>query len=769
MNNVNPELPQESSLDYFVTTQSGLETLLADELKSLGITQVQVAKAGVNVHGDLAVGYKTCLWSRLASRVLLVLDTFHASDKDSIYKAIQSIDWASHFSLEKSFSILFTGTNAAIKNTHFGALLVKDAVVDQFRDKYGERPNVEKDNPDIRIFVHLYGGDIRVGLDLSGESLHRRGYRKQSVTAPLKETLAAGLLSMSGWPALMENKKKEDIRFFDPMCGSGTFLIEAMMIAADMAPGLLRQKFGFHGWEKHQADIWQELLEDATSRRITDQNHLPNIVGFDCSSSAVAAAQINIAAAGLDTLIHVEQKDFFLDALDEHQANVEKSSLAVMLFNPPYGERLNAGRDLAKLYANMGKRIKEDYTQWNVHMITGVPDLVFRMRLKTKHKVSIKNGAIDCQFISFENHKAVDENNVGLSVSGSGREKQLSKKQPDKEEPEVNPLYKGNQLSEDARSAFRNRLKKNLRTLGKWAKRNAIDCYRIYDADLPDFSIAIDLYLSNGELWVHAQEYKAPKTINETIAQQRLAASVTIIQNVLDVPFNRVVVKQRQRQVGLDQYERMNRGSHKILINESGCQFFINLHDYLDTGIFLDYRPVRQLVQKHANNARFLNLFAYTGTASVYAAAGGAKSIETLDMSNTYLDWAKENMQINDYEGEQYTFLKADCIKWLDKASHDMTMQGKYDLILLDPPTFSNSKSMDYPFDVQNDHLHMIEKCIKILSFDGMVIFSNNYKKFKMNEKLTRKYHVEDVTYKTTDEDFKRNKSGHQCWLIKRK
>ncbi|MBL4762670.1 MAG: bifunctional 23S rRNA (guanine(2069)-N(7))-methyltransferase RlmK/23S rRNA (guanine(2445)-N(2))-methyltransferase RlmL [Gammaproteobacteria bacterium] len=757
-----------------MTTQSGLEKLLANELKSLGIKQVQVAKAGVNVQGDLAVGYKACLWSRLASRVLLVLDTFSASDKNSIYKAIQSIDWAAHFSLEKSFAILFTGTNAAINNTHFGALLVKDAIVDQFRDKYGERPNVEKDNPDIRIFVHLYGGEIRVGLDLSGESLHRRGYRKQSVTAPLKETLAAGLLAMAGWPAMMERERKEKARFFDPMCGSGTFLIEAMMIAADMAPGLLRQTFGFHAWEKHQADIWQTLLEDAQSRRITDKNYLPAICGFDSSSSAVAAAQTNIEAAGLDDLISVEQQDFFLDVLSENQADVAMPSLAVMLFNPPYGERLNADRELAKHYANIGKKIKQDYKQWNVHMITGVPELVFRMRLKEKHKVAIKNGAIDCQFISFENHKAVDEKNTIPRTSVSDHDDSPSKERPGKEQPsknqpEINPLYKGNQLSEDARHAFRNRLKKNLRTLGKWAKRNAIDCYRVYDADLPDFSIAIDVYRSNGELWVHAQEYKAPKTIDQTIAQQRLAAAVTIIQQVLDVPFKRVVVKQRQRQTGLDQYERINRGSDKMLIHESGCQFYINLHDYLDTGIFLDYRPVRKLIQSHSKNARFLNLFAYTGTASVYAAAGGAKSIETLDMSNTYLDWAKENMQVNGYVGEQYSFLKADCIKWLDKASHDVAMQGKYDLILFDPPTFSNSKTMDYPFDVQNDHLHMIEKCIKILSFDGVIIFSNNYKKFKMNEKLIRKYSVDDVTYKTTDEDFKRNKSGHKCWLIKRK
>ena len=189
----------------------------------------------------------------------------------------------------------------------------------------------------------------------------------------------------------------------------------------------------------------------------------------------------------------------------------------------------------------------------------------------------------------------------------------------------------------------------------------------------------------------------------------------------------------------------------------------------MDTGIFLDYRPVRKLIKSLSNNARFLNLFAYTGTASVYAAAGGAKSIETLDMSNTYLDWARENMQLNDYENEEYTFLKADCIKWLDKASHDTSMVGRYDLILFDPPTFSNSKTMDYPFDVQSDHIHMIEKCIKVLSFDGVIIFSTNYKKFKMDEKIIRKYDVEDVTYKTTDEDFKRKKSGHKCWLIKRK
>lgn len=307
-----------------------------------------------------------------------------------------------------------------------------------------------------------------------------------------------------------------------------------------------------------------------------------------------------------------------------------------------------------------------------------------------------------------------------------------------------------------------NRLRKNLRHLGKWARREGVTCYRVYDADLPEYAVAVDLYGG----WVHVQEYEAPPSVDPILAQRRLADAMAVIPDALGRPTDRVVLKIRRRQKGLAQYERQATTGRFHEVHEGGLRFLVNLTDYLDTGLFLDHRPTRALIQSAVRGGRFLNLFAYTGTASVYAAAGEAASTTTVDMSSVYLDWARRNMGLNGFgEGRTHRFIRADCLAWLAVPHPE-----RYQVIFVDPPTFSNSKRMgEATFDVQRDHAVLLRSVARLLARDGLILFSNNFRHFKMHRSALPDLSAEDITLSTIPPDFQRNPRIHNCWRLTRR
>jgi len=313
-----------------------------------------------------------------------------------------------------------------------------------------------------------------------------------------------------------------------------------------------------------------------------------------------------------------------------------------------------------------------------------------------------------------------------------------------------------------ATEMFVNRLRKNLRHLGKWARREGVTCYRAYDADLPEYALAVDLY----EGWAHVQEYAAPATVEPARAQARLADAIAVIPDALGIPADRVVLKVRRRQRGLAQYGRQADTRQFREVHEGGLRFLVNLTDYLDTGLFLDHRPTRALIRSMIRGGRFLNLFAYTGTASVYAAAGGAASTTTVDMSSVYLDWARRNMTLNGFaEGRTHRFVRADCLAWL-AAPH----AEPYHVIFLDPPTFSNSKRMaERTFEVQRDHVSLISAAARLLTRDGVLLFANNFRHFRMQPAALSGLAAEDISRVTIPLDFERNPRIHTCWKITRR
>ena len=736
------------TLQFFATTPKALEGILTDELRTLGITEFKATTAGVAFSGDLEMAYRVCLWSRVANRVLLVLNSFEVRSQDDLYRAVQEINWFEHFGAEDTFAVSFSSKNSTvINNSHFGALKVKDAIVDQMRAKFGVRPSINTERPNLRINVHLNGEKAELSLDLSGESLHRRGYRDVSIEAPMKENLAAAMLLRCDWAKSAAEGKS----LLDPMCGSGTLLLEGAMIAADVAPALGRDYFGFLGWKKHDAECWQNLRRDAEWRKIVGMKKLPMIVGFDKNKNTVNTALAHVANAGFQGKIHIERRDI------QDAKPPESWQKGLVVCNPPYGERLGDEAETAILYEQFGQTLKTNFVGWQAALIISNPELGFRLGIRSHKPITLFNGALECRLLRlsieekafFVPKERTVEQRIEHVMEVATQINELVEVE-DKTPVEPAPM-------------FANRLQKNLKKLSKWAKQNNVFAYRVYDADLPEYAVAVDIYHCDDKTWVNVQEYESPKSVNQHKADVRLAGLLAEIPSVLNVPKAQVLLKIRRKQRNTDQYEKQAESGVFHEINEGGCRLLVNFDDYLDTGIFLDHRPIRLQIQKEAKGKRFLNLFAYTGSATVHAAVGGATITTTVDMSNTYLQWAKNNLALNSTQG-RHEFIQADCVEWLEKEAKNASRQ--YDLIFLDPPTFSNSKRMENVFDVQLDYIQLIQNSAKLLTKDGVLYFSTNFRKFKFDASVFESLSITDITAQTIPEDFARDMKIHYCWKI---
>ncbi len=711
---------------FFATAPLGIEPLLATELEDLGVAEVKQERAGVRFSGDLRIAYRACLWSRLANRILLPLASFEALDADQLYAEILAIDWSDHLAVDNSFAVDCTLVNSRIHHSQYGALRVKDAIVDQFRSRNGKRPSVSVEQPDLRLNLHIYKNRATISIDLSGDSLHRRGYRIDGVHAPLKENLAAAILIRAGWPAICAAGGA----LVDPLCGSGTLPLEAGLIATDTAPGLLRRYYGFLGWQQHDHNLWEELLQTAWQRQeIGLAQKRGTIVGYDGHNRAVKVAWEHAQNAGLDKVIHFERR-----TLREFVAPASRSA-GLVVANPPYGERLGDVSELPSFYNLLGEKMAQHCSGWKAAVITSEPQLGRSIGLRADKINVLYNGALKCQLLQFE----LGENNHWQSLE-EGAGKAVKK-----------TLSPGAEM-------FANRLRKNLKKLKKQAGRENVDCYRLYDADLPEYAVAVDLYGDE----VHLQEYRAPKSIDPHKAAQRLCDVEDAVPQVLEIVPDKIHLKVREQQKGKQQYEKQARRGVLKEVREGNCRFLVNLTDYLDTGLFLDHRLTRKMIQQMATGTRFLNLFAYTGAATVHALMGGAVATTTVDMSRTYLEWVRKNIDLNDFDPQEEELIQTDCLTWIETAT------GEYDLIFLDPPTFSNSKTMDGSFDVQRDHVDLLKKTLRLLAPGGTLIFSNNLRKFKMDHDALPGLEIEDITAKTIPFDFERNPHIHNCWLIRR-
>ncbi|WP_070963412.1 bifunctional 23S rRNA (guanine(2069)-N(7))-methyltransferase RlmK/23S rRNA (guanine(2445)-N(2))-methyltransferase RlmL [Vibrio sonorensis] len=704
---------------YLAVTSKGLENLLVDELIELGVSDPKPVQAGVKFKADKALIYRCCLWSRLASRFVRILTDFTCHDDMDLYLAASSINWSAQFHSRKKIVVDFNGTNREIRNSQYGAMKVKDAIVDSFTKKNYNRPTISKDHADLRIHVRLHKDKALLGIDMVGGGLHQRGYRTESGKAPLRETLAAAIVNRSGWDGTQP--------LLDPMCGSGTLLIEAAMKAANIAPGVKRKQWGFESLEDFEPELWAEIKSEASVKAKRGVNKVDTkFFGFDNDKFVLKTARENARRAGLEGIITFD----LADAATIARPNAFEGGHIIS--NPPYGERLGTHPGLIALYTAFGAQLKAHFGGCHASIFSSSDDLLACLRMRADKQFKMHNGALQCHLKNY----SISQRDI---------------------QSDSDAVTSSQVVAPD----FANRLKKNIGKIGKWARKEKLDCYRIYDADLPEYNVAIDVYLDH----LVIQEYAAPKNIPEEKAKRRLTDIIRASIQVTGTDANKVVLKVREKQKGRAQYQKLSQESQTMQVEEYGVKLIVNLHDYLDTGLFLDHKLTRKRLGEMAAGKSFLNLFAYTGSASVHAACGGASSTMTVDMSKTYLDWAKENMKLNGQVGRQHRFEQADCLQWLENS------QEEFDLIFIDPPTFSNSKRMEQSFDVQRDHIQLMTNLKRLLKPNGTIVFSNNKRHFKMDDQQLEQLGLvaKNISSQTLPLDFSRNKHIHNCWIVTHK
>ncbi len=680
--------------------------MLADEVRALDIEVSDVRPTTVHVNGALSDGYRLCLWSRVASRVLLPLLEVEAADDRALYEAIVAVPWWDHFDPTDTFAI---GVSQAPKSpfaSHFWVQRSKDAIADSFRAQMGTRPSVDKKNPSLRFHLHIGEARHELALDFSGEALHRRGYRRAGGRAPLKENLAAAILYLAQWPS----EARCGTPLLDPTCGSGTFLVEAALMATNAAPGLLRERFGFERWSGHDAAAFEAERASASGAR---QAQCPApILGFDASDRALADARSNLRAASVDAYVSLARREL--------SATKRSADHGILVCNPPYGHRLGDQGTLFLFYQTLGDTLKRAFDGWTAYVFAAQSSNLKHLGLRPARRHVLYNGAIECRLLEIPMRGGAR----GASSAGPAWRKPSDKAQ-----------------------MFANRIKKNQKKWGRWAERNRIDCYRIYDADIPEFNVAVDRYSDKAVVHVFHKD----RDVGDPKALQRVQDVLLTLPDALDIEPADVVVKVRRKHDQGDQYARIAERGSEITVREGALRFIVSLEDRIDTGLFLDHRQVRAYAEEHCKGKRMLNLFAYTCSVSVAAAIGGAEQTTSVDLSNTYLDWGKRNFRINDLDPSQHRFFRHDAAHWINRN------RSKFDWIFINPPTFSRSKMSKGAFNIHKDHSMLVERAMRRLDDGGELLLTTHARQFELDAKLRRSFRVDELTQQLVPPDFVRH------------
>ena len=703
-------------LEFFARCAAGFEALLADELRSFRLHRVRPLKGGVAFFGTVADAYRACLWSRIATRIQLVLARLDARDGDALYAGCVRIPWETCIASDATIAVQAHGTNEALRNTQFTALKVKDAVCDRLREKRGARPDVDPRDPDIAFDVSLHKSHATIFLNLSGASLHRRGYRTDGIQteAPLKETLAAGMLLAAGWPELA----RMGAAFADPMCGSGTLAVEAALIAADVAPGILRERWGFASWLGHDEAAWQALLAEAHARAEKGIAACSSpIIAGDFEPSAIAIARANAARAGVSDLIDFSVADASTlgKRIEAACGTMPEQGLAAV--NPPYGMRLESKDELPTTYAALSAGIEALGDGWKLAIITPDTGIDTALGMAASSAIPCYNGPIKASVRIYDALSAPRTQIEVISLAGTQRTVSVAEKNSEQ---------------------FAARLRKVAKERAKWARKAGVTCYRIYDADLPDYACSIDIYAGTGPdegtRYLRIEEHPVPASIDADRAARRFADACAIAPAVLDVDAANAIA----RAAGAE-----GDAAHIIRVDENGLVFEVNLGAAHDTGLALDHRATRALVRELANGARFLSLGSYAGTFAASAAAGSAAFTTTIDPSSSYLDWARRNLEANGFAGGKH------------RLARELRGIETFDLIYADASALAGTA---------------LEDLTAHLSPAGDIVLTSSRRDFRVDDDELASAHlsIEDVTPKTIGHDFERTPKIHRCLLLRR-
>jgi len=783
-------------LELIATSAVGLEAVVAREIKALGYETAITQTGRIVFNADEAGIARANLWLRSADRVLLRLGTFEATDFGQLFDRTYALPWEQWLGRDAAFPVNGRSVKSQLSSVPACQKIVKKAIAEKLKNAY-QLDWCEETGPLYTLEVALLDDQATLTIDTSGAGLHKRGYRKLTGEAQLKETMAAALVQLSFW--------RPERQLVDPFCGSGTIPIEAALIGRNLAPGLNRQ-FAAEAWPRLPAALWDEARREARELARPD---LPlRIIGTDIDAAALSLARYHAEQAGVAGDIHFQQRDF--RDLTSHKP------YGCVICNPPYGERMGESSEVEALYRSMPDVLRRLPT-WSHYILTAWSDFETLVGQPADRRRKLYNARIECTYYQFHGPKPV-RRVVGEREQGTGSSLQQPAGEPTPEHPrngsastpisapcspvdadlcvindkgpmtndylssppdpiipspqtnavtnhlrqraipQARPAFGG--LTDNARrqaETFKSRLAHRARHLRRWPTKRGITCYRLYDRDVPEIPLVVDRY----EDCLHLAEYDRPHDRTPAEHGDWLDLMARTAGEVMDVPPARVFMKRRERQRGTAQYERFAEAGRTFDVREGGLTFRVNLSDYLDTGLFLDHRITRSLVRAAADGKRFLNLFGYTGAFTVYAAAGGAAAATTVDLSNTYLDWAKENLRLNNVLDRRHTFVRDDA-----RAFLEFHRPGRvYDLAVVDPPTFSNSKKTERDWDIQRDHAELLARLTDLMAPGGTIFFSTNSRRFKFATDEIPGVTVREISRQTVPEDF-RNQRIHRCWRL---
>lgn len=736
-------------MKLLVACAFGLEAIVKRELQGLGYEARVVSPGKLAFEGDARALVRANLWLRTADRVLVEMGRFQATDFDTLFETTRGLNWSGWIAMDGAFPVVGRSHQSQLSSVPACQRAVKKAIVDSLQRECGGK-ELSESGATFKVEIALLKDEATLTLDTTGPSLHKRGYRQQGAQAPLKETLAAAMVLLSFW--------KPERPFLDPFCGSGTIPIEAAMWARNIAPGRHRS-FASEEWARIPAQLWKEERERADTEILPELSE--RLIGCDRDFRVLRHARSNADNAGVGNDIHFQEREF--------AATTSKRKYGVLITNPPYGERIGMQDEVLELYRSFPEVLRKLPT-WSHFILAAAEDFEAIVRRSADRRRKVYNGRIECTYYQYHGPKAPrrqhpdSDAQTDVAATVDAKHKivaQATRSTPSahrKETLDQRPVFGGlTTKGREQAELFSRRLTKRARHFRRWPVRQGISCFRLYERDIPEIPLVVDRY----EDHLHITEYDRPHDRDPGQHADWLDLMVTTACEALELPRSHAFLKRRQRQRGAKQHDRIDEQNYELIIKEGGLRFIVNLSDYVDTGLFLDHRITRSFVRKEVDGKRFLNLFAYTGAFSVYAAAGNASETVTVDWSNTYLDWAKRNMRLNEFENRSHQFVREDSLAYVRK----LPRVPQFDVAVVDPPTFSNSKRTEMIWDVQRDHVVLLNELLDRLTPGGVIYFSNNFRRFKLEKESLKSDKIFEISRQTVPEDF-RNRRVHRCWRI---
>ncbi|MCA9140271.1 MAG: bifunctional 23S rRNA (guanine(2069)-N(7))-methyltransferase RlmK/23S rRNA (guanine(2445)-N(2))-methyltransferase RlmL, partial [Planctomycetales bacterium] len=750
----------QSTHDLIATCAFGLEAIVRRELDSLGI-QASIGQSGrVHFRGDLEIVAKANLHLRCADRILIRVAEFPASDFDALFESVRAIEWGRLMPSDASFPVTGRSIKSQLSSVPACQRAVKRAVVDAMMRDHQES-ELPETGAEYKIDVALLKDVATLTIDSTGRSLHRRGYRLEHSQAPLKETLAAAMVMLSFW--------KPDRPLLDPFCGSGTIPIEAARIGRNIASGIDRD-FTFLSWKDTPGELMADLRSQAIAAQLDSIDE--RIMGSDIDGHVLRAARDNAARAGVENDIHFQSGDAL--------RVTNKRRFGCLITNPPYGLRIGEDWELDALYQSLPEVLRGLPT-WSHYFLTAYANFEQAVGRAADRRRKLYNGRIECTYYQFHGPKRVTNPPPSDGTHRSDQCEPIGEsddvaagENPDnvKAQPAVKPYTHAqgpaafghlDEKSLQQANLFATRLTKRAKHLRRWPTRRGITCFRLYERDIPEIPLVVDRY----EDHLHITEYERPHERDPAQHANWMELMARTAGQTLEIPPENVHLKRRGQQKDFSQHEKVDQTGNRIVVAEGGLKFLVNLDDYVDTGLFLDHRIARSMIRDLVEGKWFLNLFAYTGAFTVYAAAGGARKTTSVDLSNTYLSWAKENLRINGFLDEKrqdgHSFIASDVAQFIRQHPAG----ERYDVVVFDPPTYSRSKKTERDWNVQTDAVPLLVELLPLVRKGGVILFSNNFRRFKFDPSELNVSECHEISKQTVPEDF-RNRRIHRCWRIVR-